>query len=556
MMKKRIFAMIILAAVLISGCTPAGQPDVSTPAAATSAAPETPAVTSEPPQETDGPQCGGSVTRAITSEPTTLDPHGAAASGQNVIFPYLFDTLIYRDIDNNYHPYLAEKWTISADGKTIAFTLRKGVTFHDGAPLTAEAVRFTYERARAEGSKSPLVSGFANVDKIEAQSEDQVVFHLSRSSSTLFGTLSMTYAGIISPAAVEEYGDEFGLHPVGSGAFRFDGWAPGDSITLVRNENYEWGPDILENSGAPYLEQLVFKVIPDASTQLTAFQTGEVDILFINQPSQIEVLEQDAEAHMVETTLNSLIYLGFNVKAAPFDDERVRTALAHAVDKKELVDLALGGIGSPAFSPLAPTLPGFDPTLQSSTPAYDLSAAERSLSEAGYVRQDDGAWKNGGSGETLSLEILTSTRSPNETLAVVLQDQLRRIGIPVTIKALESASASELSTKGEYQAILWRYDWNDADVLNIYLATERIGRTNRTFYSNPELDEILAAAASELDDRRRFTLYSRAQAILIEEQPWIPLYIPKDFMVMRHNLAGVIFGPMGRTILNEAWLKP
>lgn len=564
---RNILIALFLGLFMLASCSPATAPTQVEPVAATdeTATPEPastsvaePAVASTAPTALPaepGPSAGGSITRAITTEPTTLDPHGAAASGQNVILPYLLDTLVYRDIDNNYQPYLAESWEVSPDSKNITFTLRKGVLFHDGTPLNAAAVQFTYERALVEGSRSPLVSSFANVEKIEAVGEDQVVFTLKQPSSTLFGTLSTAYAGIISPTAVEQSGDQFGLNPVGSGAFKLASWTPGEAITLARNEVYSWGPAVLSNTGAPYLDELVFKIVPDASTQLSAFQTGEVDILFINQPSQIQVLSGDPNAQLVETTLNSLIYLGFNVKATPFSNPQVRLAIAHAVDKDELVALALGGIGTRAFSPLAPTLPGYDPSLQTLEPAYDLGQTESLLIDAGFERQDDGGWKQSATGEPLSLEILTSTRAPNEAIATVLQDQLGRAGIPVSIKALESTAASELAGKGEYQAFLWRYDWNDADVLNVYLSTARIGRTNRTFYSNPELDQILASAAAELDDATRNQLYSQAQRILIAEHPWIPLYIPKDYIVLRSTIEGMVLGPMGRMVLTEAWLN-
>lgn len=558
---KKVTILFFLGMLLLASCAPAvptatAQPTDAPAAAvspeATSAPAEAP--TAETPSEAV-PVVGGSLTRAITSEPTSLDPHGAAGSGQNVILPYLLDTLVYRDIDNNYQPYLAEKWETSSDGKAVTFTLRPGVLFHDGTPLNAQAVQFTFERALVKGSKSPLVSSLANVEKIEAVGEDQVVFTLKRPSSTLLSALSTAYAGIISPTAVEKSGDQFGLNPVGSGPFQLASWTPGESIVLARNEQYAWGPEVLTNKGAAYLDQLVFKVVPDAATQLTAFQTGEVDVLFINQPSQIEVLSGDANAALVETNLNSLVYLGFNAQKPPFDNPQVRLAIAHAVDKAELVTLALGGIGTPAFSPLAATLPGFDPSLQAQEPKYDPAQSEALLTEAGFTRQADGSWLNA-AGEALTLEILSSTRAPNEALATILQDQLSRIGIPVTINLLESAAASELAAKGEYQAMLWRYDWNDADVLNTYLSTARIGKTNRSFYSNPELDQVLDAAGAEQDAAARNQLYSQAQQILMADQPWIPLYSPKDYIVARSSVQGLLFGPMGRLVLTQAWIQP
>ncbi|MFZ6020582.1 MAG: ABC transporter substrate-binding protein [Chloroflexota bacterium] len=504
----------------------------------------------------DVPAVGGTITRAISSEPATLDPSGAASSGQNVILPYLLDMLIYRDVDNSYKPYLAEKWTISEDGRVVTFFLRDGVKFHDGTPLNAEAVRFTYQRVMQEGSKSPLVSSFSNIEAIEAVGENQVVFRLKKPSATLFSTLSTAYAGIISPTAAEKYGDSFGIHLVGSGPFQLESWKPGESITLVRNEAYSWGPSILSNSGAPYLERIIFQVIPDMSSQLAAFQSGEVDILFINQPAHLDVLRKDPAAQVVEVELNSLVYLGFNVQAEPFGDQRLRRAIAQMIDKKELVEIALGGVGKPAFSPLASTLPGYDASLRDESPDYNLVEAEKLLNEAGYEKRADGKWVDKMNGKELSLEILASTRPPNETLATVIQNQLQRAGVNVTIKLLESKAASEVATQGDYQVMLWRYDWNDADVLNVYLSSSRIGTTNRSFYSNPELDEILESAAVELNEEKRNQLYSQAQRILIQEQPWIPLYVPKDYLVLRSNLSDYIMGPMGRLVLTDAWLKP
>lgn len=554
---RKLFIFLSILTIALTACAIRSNSDTSqvieTPSGT---APTEVQPTTVQPAEDDLPVRGGTLTRAITSEPTTLDPHGAASSGQNVILPYLLDTLIYRDIDNTYKPYLAEKWTISEDGKTITFFLRDGVTFHDGTPLNAEAVRFTYQRIMQEGSKSPLVSSFSNIESIEAIGENQVVFHLKQPSSTLFSALSTAYAGIISPSAVEKYGDSFGLNLVGSGPFKLENWQSGVSISVIRNEEYKWGPSILKNQASPYLERILFKVVPDATTQLMAFQSGEVDVIFINQPSQLEVLRNDPSAQLIETNLNSLVYLGFNVQAEPFGDVRVRRAIAHLIDKDEIVNTALGGIGTAAFSPLAPTLPGYDESLKDEAPLYNPEEAEKLLLEAGFEKGADGKWVNKENAEELSLEILTSTRAPNEAIATVIQEQLQRAGITVSIKLLESNAASELAAKGEYQTMLWRYDWNDADVLNVYLSTSRIGRTNRSFYSNPALDEILEAAAMEMDAQKRNELYSEAQKILIQEQPWIPIYSPKDYLVIRNTIVDYIVGPMGRLVLTDAWLKP
>ena len=495
-----------------------------------------------------------SVTRALTSEPTSLNPYAAAGSGQNVILPFLFDTLLFRDADNSYQPYLAQTWDIEDGGKTITFHLNPAAKFQDGTPVDAEAVVFSFEYAKSQGPTAVVNSGLSDVEKIEALDAQTVRFTFKQPSATFFGTISTPYAGIVSPKAIEEEGDQFGQKPVGSGPYILDKWEPGVAITLKANPDYAWAPPVVKNQGAPSADQLVFKFIPDATSQFNAFQVGEVDILFVNQPSQIEKLRQDANTTLIETTLNSLVYLGFNMQKAPFDNLQVRQALSHAINKQELVDTALGGIGDPAYAPVSPSLFGFDESLKQYELGYDPEKSAALLQEAGYTRQDDGSWVNA-NGEKLAVKLLTSTRPPNEALAVVIQSQLQAIGVPVEIKQLESSAAMEAAASGDYDVMLWRYDWSDPDVLNIYLSSARIGRTNRQFYSNEQVDELLQKGAVEMDNAVRKDLYVQAQQRILQDAVWQPLYIPKDFIAIRSNLDGVIVGSMGRLLMNDVTLK-
>lgn len=574
---KRWLLCLVCVVHLISACTPAGtgaplstepagakdaypsaaaaEPTAEQTAAPASAYPATEPAPS-PEAAPASPQKGGKIVRAISTEPSTLDPNGGAASGQNVLLPYLLDTLVYRDLDNSYKPYLAESWKVAPNGMTYIFNLKPGILFHDGTPLNAAAVVFTYTRAVQEGSKSALVSALSSVEKIEAVSDTQVVFTLKRPSTTLLSALSNAYAGIISPAAVEKLGDKFGLSPVGSGPFMMKEWKPGETITLARFDSYAWPPAVVKNTGAPLIDELVFKIVPDATAVLTGFQAGEIDMLFVNQPAQFKALGKDKNATLVEANLHSLIYLGFNVAKQPFDNVDVRNAIAAAINKEEIVKLAVGGKGTAAFSPLPPTLPGFDASLADLAPKFDLTTAAELLKKAGYEQQADQSWKNTASGEMLILEILTSTRPPNETIATIVQDQLSKLGVAVTIKALDSNAVTELGNKGDYQVMLWRYDWNDPDVLNMYLSSSRIGKTNRSNYSNPAVDELLSKAGATMDEGKRNGLYVDAQKLIIADQPWVPLYSPIDTIAIRSTIKDVVIGPMGRVLLNDAWVGP
>jgi peptide/nickel transport system substrate-binding protein len=549
--RSHLIITIILLTLVVVGCAPAAQPVAQSRQAAVAAtAPQPAAAEATARPAVAPPASGGILVRAMTSEPATIDPQGAPSSGLSLVLPYLFDTLVVRDTDNRLLPLLAEKWDVAADGKAITMTLRSGVAFHDGGLLTADAVRLTFERFKKSGAKSPIYGGVQQIATIEAVGDLTVRFTFKEPAANFWSTISMPYAGILSPASIEKAAADAKAQLVGTGPFTLGEWQAGQSITLLRNAAYAWGPALSENRGAPYLEKLVFKVIPDAATQLAALQAGEVDVIFVNNPDHLTKLKQDAGIRLEETVLNSLIYLGFNTKKAPFDDPIVRRALAHAVDKDEILDLALGGVGLKAFAPLPPTLPGFDPSLAQHALGYDPAKAQTLLSEAGFTKGSDGAWAKGG--QPLKAALLTSNRAPNDTIASLLQSQLKAIGVPAEIQQLDSKAVMDATAAGKFDLLLWRYDWNDPDALNIYLGSDRIGGANRVAYSNPAVDKLLAAGARELDEAKRKKLYVEAQKLILADAPWQPLYVPLDVLAFSKRVEGARAGYMGRLLVNDA----
>lgn len=495
---------------------------------------------------------GGTLTRAMTSEPTSIDPHGPANSGLSLTLPYLFDTLVTRQKDGKFVPHLAESWDVAPDHLSITMKLRQGVKFHDGTPLTSEAVVFTFDRFKKVGSKSPIAANIQEIAAVEVVDPQTVRFRFQQPNASIWSTLAMPYSSILNPAAVTAAGEAMGDNPVGTGPFKMGEWKRGVSITLVRNPDYQWGPSEAENKGPVKFDKLVYKLIPDASTQLAALQSGDVDVIFINEPSQLTRLEKDKSVHVEPVNLDSLIYLGYNSAKAPFDDARVRRALSHAVDKSEIVNTALGGLGMEAGTPLPPSLLGYNKDLAQYGQAYDPAKAKSLLVEAGFVQGADGGWQK--DGKKLSGKLLTSNRAPNETIATVLQSQLKAIGVPVEIQQLDSAAVMKASTEGAFDLILWRYDWNDPDALNIYLSSKRIRQTNRVFYSNKQADELLDRGLREFDPEKRSQIYQEAQKIILTDAPWQPLYHPMEGMVARTRVQGLKIGSLGRTLVNDVTL--
>ena len=526
------FAPLVLAAILVLvGCS-----STNTGAVSSSKATE-----------------GGVVTRAMTAEPAVIDPQDTAGSGLNLVLPYLFDTLVFRAKDGTFEPFLAEKWDVSPDGKSITFNLRKGVKFHDGSPLNAEAVAFTFKRFKATGTRSPIYTGIQDIADVEVVDDLTVRFRFDRPSATFWTTVSMPYAAIMSPSAVQAAGSDFGRKPVGTGPFKLEQWSPGASITLVRNPDYNWGPPAVKNKGPVRIDKLVFKLIPDATTQLAALQAGEVDVIFINDPGQLAQMKNDQTVQISIETLDSLIYLGFNSAKAPFDDVPVRQALSYAVNKEEIIKTALGGLGKEAATPLPPTVLGYNADLKQFGQGYDPAKAKALLAEAGFAPAADGSWAR--DGKKLPGMLVTSTRAPNDAIATVIQSQMKAIGVPVEIQQLDSAAVMKATTEGKFDLLLWRYDWNDPDALNIYLSSSRIRQTNRVFYGNKEVDALLERGRAELDPKVRIKTYYDAQKIILSEAPWQPLYIPVEGLAYRNRLQGVVIGALGRMLLNDVTVE-
>jgi peptide/nickel transport system substrate-binding protein len=508
--------------------------------------------TEVPVAEEAAPTQGGVLIRAMTSEPGQIDPQGPPSSGLSLVLPYLFDTLVVRDLDNSVHPLLAESWEVADDGLSVTLKLKEGVTFQDGEPLNAAAVVFTFERFKEVGMASPIYGSVMQIESVEAVDDLRVRFTFAEPAANFWSTLSMPYAGIISPASAERVAEAGEGNLVGTGPFLLESWEVGQQLVLARNPDYTWGPDIVENQGPPYLDKFIYKVIPDAATQLAAMQSGEVDVIFVNQPNHRMQLEAMEGVQMEDALMSSLIYLGFNCQKAPFDEVLVRQALSQAVNKQEILDLALGGLGEVAFAPLPPGLPGFDPGLKEYELGYDPQAAEALLAEAGFVKTDAGTWER--DGQDLQATLLTSTRPPNESIATLLQSQLKAIGVAVEIQQLDSKAVMDATTEGAFDLLLWRYDWNDPDALYIFLSSDRIGRSNRVAYSDPDVDALLVAGGRELDEAARVDLYVEAQKLILNDAPWQPLYNPMDVMAISDRVQGVKIGYMGRMLLNDAYV--
>lgn len=478
-----------------------------------------------------------SVTLAFTRDPATFDPQGAIDPSAPVLLQYVYETLLYQDEAGEIHPFLAESWEVEEGGSAIVFHLRQDVSFSNGSPFNADSVIFTFQRLQEIGQRSFIYSEITNVEAFEKVDDYTVRFVLKQPSVTILSALTYTYAAILDPTAVEAAGDNYGTQPVGTGPFVLTEWVSQNSMRLERNPLYNGQHPLDEGVGT--IDELQIRFTADQSARANAMLTGEIDMAYISSAPQLARLQEDPQFSVLESPTRGLVFLGFNTSHTPFDDPAIRRSIAQAVQKQDVLDIASEGMGIVVNTPLPPSIFGYNADLEGQTPAYDPEAARQAIEAAGLT------------GTTIKL--LTSTYPSFETMATVVQAQLAEIGLNAEVEVLDFAAFAEAATAGEHDIVLTRYDWNDPDLLRIYLSEASIGRANRYFYANPALDALTAQGRAEFDPAARQEIYTQAQQIVMEDMPWIPLHMGITKVVINNRLQNVNL-INGHVFLNDATL--
>ncbi|EPX87100.1 ABC transporter substrate-binding protein [Salipiger mucosus] len=479
------------------------------------------------------------------AEPKALDPAAVTAVNDFRILMNVYDGLVrYKDGTLEVEPALATGWEISEDGTEYTFTLREGVSFHDGTPFNAEAVVFNFERMLNEDhpfhdtGPFPLAFFFSSVDTVEAVDELTVKFTLSEPYAPFLSNLAYPTGLIVSPAAVEEYGAEFGRNPVGTGPFTFAEWRSNEAVVVEGNADY-W-------DGAPELEAVVFRPITDANTRTAEMLAGGIDLMVEVPPVSLSEFEgEDFTVH--EQAGPHVWFLILNAKEGPFADKLVRQVANYAVNKKALVEDVLEGTAEVAAGPTPPAFSwAYNDTLEPYP--YDPEKARELLAEAGaegaeltfYVTE-------GGSGMLDPVAMGTA-----------IQADLEAVGFDVAIETYEwNTFLGEVNPGLEGKADMAEMAWmtNDPDTLPyLALRTDAFpseGGFNSGYYSNPEVDELLEEARVATDQERRAELYKEMQTIVQEDAPWVFVANWKQNAVTNERVGGFELQPSFFLLLDD-----
>ena len=478
----------------------------------------------------------GTVVVAIESSPNNLDLRVGTDAQSERIGALVFDALVRKDEHYELQPWLARSWE-QPDALTWVFHLRDGVRFQDGRKLEAKDVAWTI-RSMVDGSLVTAKGGaFATVDRVEVRDPLTVLVRMKRPEAGLLFNLSDGLFGVVP----EGSGKDFGLHPVGSGPFRFVSQVQDKEVVLERNPGY-WGDEVLSQGlrsragGGSRVERLRFAVVPDAITTALELRKGSADLESNAITLDMVHALRDLAGLKTESGPSSVVvYVNFNVTDPLLRDKRVRQAVACAMDRQAIVDALWRGHARLASSLLPPGHWARAEEGEVAQYPHDVARAQRLLDEAGFPAGKDGV--------RLRLTLKTSTDETTRLMAAVLQQQMREAGIALQIRSAEFGTFYSDVTRGAFQmyALRWIGSNEDPDIFRYAYATASFPPRggNRGRYSNGRLDALLTEAAGSMDLNVRRRDYVEVQKILAEELPGIPLWYPDNEVVHTTRVTGV-----------------
>jgi peptide/nickel transport system substrate-binding protein len=468
---------------------------------------------------------------------------------------FMYDRLLDLNDAEELQPKLVTEWEISEDGLEYALTLREGVTFHDGTPFNAEAVKFNIERQLA----IPDSANYADYEPVERIDvvDDLHVNIILKGVRPDFAYLGLAQWGAaqISPTAYEELGDDYSKAPVGTGPFKFDSYVPGSLIRFVRNDDY-WG-------GAPLLDAVEVKIIPEPNVQLVEIESGAADAVIVTDPQHVARLE-DAGLTVVSVITADTVFISFNVSQPPTNELAVRKAIAHAIDRDAIIESVLFGYAEKARGGVTTTSPFFDESVP--MVEYDLEEAGRLLDEAGWVMGADGVRER--DGQKLTLNQISTDFENWGLFNQIIQEQLLALGINCEISTLEWNSYLDQWRENQGG---WNITYHQQGTQ--VAATEAIeaGWQPDAYWTITQIDDAtdpdLVAARDELlaiwdewqvtlDPERRQELATQAQTIYQDNQLAVWLWHRAYIHAFQPRLQGYRLTHTGRIVeLDKAWIE-
>ncbi len=495
---------------------------------------------------------GGTLRLVLGEDPDSLDPHGTISLTASTVQSFIYDRLVYINLKGLPAGRLASGWTISPDQKVVTFKLRTGLKFHDGTPVNAQAVEFTFRRLLDPATASPARAQFKEVREVRALDDTTVRFTLDKPFAPFFTNLSLSYAGIVSPTAVQRAGREFGRRPVGSGPFKLDTWIPGSSIILARYADYQQFREDVNNKGAVHVAGIVFKIVPSVGTRIAALEAGELDMIPLTREAAARFLNDRRFQVVTVKNAQNFVFVEFNYKRPPFDNPKFRAAVGWAIDKKAIVDAAWGGFATMNLNPIPVGVSGWDERIGKQYGiGFDTRKAATLLDELGWrvnpatrVRERDGR----------PAKFTCWTYSGFETVkrgCEIIQANLKDVGMDIDVKLTDFGTLSAEMPKAQFDFDLMRWTWPEPNILSLLFKTPGW----RELHSDPELDAILERADTTMDPARRLEVVKQAQVMILQKAIVIPILTDWAMTAATADVQGIHLDFYGGILFEDVWLR-
>jgi peptide/nickel transport system substrate-binding protein len=487
----------------------------------------------------------------VFQNPDSLDPGQTGLVSVAQMLGAMFDVLIWKfPNDPNYYPGLANSYSVSADAKTYTFKLKTNVTFHDGTPFNAAAVKASFDHIVDPATKSLSAIG-ALGPYVETRVLDtytaQVVF--SAPNAAFVNEMTQSTLAISSPTALKKYGSSYDTHPVGTGPFVFQQFLNDNKVVVTRYPHYNWGPAPLGGAGPALLDQITFRILPDPSSQYDALTTSEIQIAQNLNPGDVNSAVSAGKKKLTALSSGMPYCIMINAQKSPTNDLAVRQAIEYSINTKSIISTLFQGLYTPATSVLTPVTAGYsaDQDLWS----YNPSKAAQLLDSAGWKMGSNGVRAKGG--QSLSLQFINIANFGFDGISQLMQAQLKAVGIESTITDQAFPSVATTYNQGKQNLADWFYYDVDPYLFNTVFNSANIkGGFNWEHYDNPAINAQIAAANEDTNDASRTAKYQAIALTLAQSATIIPIYNLESIVVTQPNVSGIKFDLTAQPLYHRA----
>ena len=509
---------------------------------------------------------GGTLVFGRGGDSVGLDPAYETDGNSFMICDNIFEALVaYADESTQLEPGLAESWKISSDGKTYTFTLRKGVKFHDGTPFNADAVVFSIGRMMKNRDVKFFGKGWDipaqerppeywvsmemddTIGSIQATGEYTVVFNLKRVEAPFLANMGMDFADIISPTAFMKNPKEFLRNPVGTGPFKFVNWVKDDRIVLEKFADY-W-----DKKGGPYIDKLIFRSIPENSVRFLELKAGNIHICQFPNPADIELAKKDKSIKLISQPGMNIGYLSFNHTKEPWKSNvNLRRAVAHAINRKAIVDNIYQGMGQVAKNPIPPTMWGYNQAVPGFE--YSVDKAKAELAKAGFPE-----------GKGLPEITLWSMPVPRPynpeglKVGVAMVSDLAKVGIKARIVSYDWGTYLKKQREQPDDMDLFQLGWTgdngDPDNFLAVLFDGLASSSIRTQWKSEQYHKYMLQGKQTVDQAKRAKIYEDALQLIFDEVAVIPIAHSTVIWPAKQKVMDFKLHPTGSVRMKNVWLQ-